>query len=348
MTILVTGGAGYIGSHMVWRLLEADEEVVVIDNLSTGHASALPREVMLIQADVGNTTLMSEVLRNYSIEAIMHFAAWSNLPNSLSDPLGYYANNTAMSLSLIRAAVAAKVNRFIFSSSAAVYGTTSSQPVSEDTVPIPSSPYGRTKRMTEQMLEDTAAAGGLEFVALRYFNVAGADPALRTGPRNGSSSSLMKAACEAATGKRKALQVFGTDYDTPDGSCIRDYVHVADLVEAHHLALKYLRRGGSSRILNCGYGIGYSVLEVVRAVQNQTGGAPMMTLCNRRPGDIAEMVADTSAIRDVLGWAPKYNDVSEIARHALAWERKLVAEEGAPKASVARPRHTTALDHAAT
>jgi UDP-glucose 4-epimerase len=324
MTILVTGGAGYIGSHMVHALADAGERVVVLDNLSTGLRRALPPEVPLVVGETGDEALVGATLRDYGVEAIIHFAASIVVPDSVRDPLGYYRNNTANSRSLIEAAVRAGVRFFIFSSTAAVYGNPATVPVVEDAPLQPMSPYGTSKLMTEIMLRDASHAHDLHHVVLRYFNVAGADPQLRTGQSTPQATHLIKVAVQTALGLRPKMDVFGTDYPTPDGTCIRDYIHVTDLVRAHSAALAHLRAGGSSRTLNCGYGRGFSVLEVIDTVKRVAGTDFRVDLAERRPGDPARIVAASERIRAELGWEPHFDDLPTIVAHALAWEKRLL------------------------
>ena len=323
MTVLVTGGGGYIGSHMVLALRDRGESVVVLDNLSTGFDWALPPDVPLVRGDMGDSELVAATIREHGVEAIAHFAAKIVVPESVSDPLGYYLNNTARSRNLLEAAVRGGVRRFIFSSTAAVYGETSSEPVGEDTPKAPMSPYGRSKLMTEWMLEDAARAHDLAYVALRYFNVAGADPAGRSGQSTPAATHLIKVAAQTALGQRERLEVFGTDYPTPDGSCLRDYIHVSDLADAHLVALDHLRRRGDSLTLNCGYGRGYSVLEVIDVMKRVSGVDFPVRLSPRRAGDPAAIVARADRIRAELGWTPRHDDLEGIIRGALAWERGL-------------------------
>ena len=323
MSILVTGGAGYIGSHMVWHLTDAGEKVVVLDNLSTGFDWAIAPEARLVRGDSGDEALTGRLIREHEVEAIIHFAASIVVPESVTDPLGYYLNNTVKTRALIAAAVKGGVKRFIFSSTAAVYGTPAVTPVSEDALLHPESPYGRSKMMSEMMLADAAAAHDLRFVALRYFNVAGADPAGRTGQSTKAATHLIKVACETALGKRGGITVYGTDYPTPDGTCIRDYIHVTDLVAAHAEALAHLRAGGDSLTANCGYGHGYSVLEVIDMVKAVSERDFPVVLGPRRAGDPATIVASPARIMEKLGWAPQHDDLAEIVRHALAWEAAL-------------------------
>jgi UDP-glucose 4-epimerase len=325
MTILVTGGAGYIGSHMVLALLDAGEKVVVVDNLSTGFRRAVPPPAVLVEGNVGDQDLVGRVIREHGVRAIIHFAGSIVVPDSVADPLGYYLNNTSNSRTLIDTAVKTGVNAFIFSSTAAVYGNPTEIPVKEDTPLKPVSPYGTSKLMTELMLADTAFAHDFRYVALRYFNVAGADPAGRTGQSTPRATHLIKVACETALGKRPSMDVFGTDYPTADGTCVRDYIHVTDLVAAHMVALKHLLGGGASDVFNCGYSSGYSVIQVIEAVKRASGGPFPVNLGPRRPGDAEAIVADSSKIRSRLGWQPKLDDLDLIVTHALAWERSLEA-----------------------
>jgi UDP-glucose 4-epimerase len=323
MTILVTGGAGYIGSHMVHALVDAGERVVVLDNLSTGFDWAVARNATLVVGETGDEALVAALIAQHRIEAIIHFAASIVVPDSVADPLGYYRNNTANSRTLMECAAKGGVQRFIFSSTAAVYGNPDRVPVGEDDPVKPMSPYGSSKLMTEIMLRDAGAAHGLAHVILRYFNVAGADPELRTGQSTSGATHLIKVAVETALGKRAKMQVFGTDYPTHDGTCIRDYIHVADLVRAHSAALAYLRDGGASTTLNCGYGRGFSVLDVIDTVKRVSGVDFPVEMAPRRPGDPAQIVAGSDRVRAALGWRPQFDDLATIARDALAWERRL-------------------------
>ena len=326
MTVLVTGGAGYIGSHMVHALADAGEGVVVIDNLSTGFSAFLPKGVPLFIGEAGDENLVEGVIAAHGVDSIIHFAGSVVVPDSMRDPLGYYRNNTVTTQCLLNAAVKCGVNRFIFSSTAAVYGNPDEVPVPEHAPTRPLSPYGTSKLMTEIMLHDVASAHGMSYVVLRYFNVAGADPKGRTGLATVGATHLLKIAVEAATGQRAKINVFGTDYPTPDGSCIRDFIHVSDLAQAHRAALTYLRGGGASVTLNCGYGRGYSVLETIEAVRRVSMRNFAVQYAPRRLGDIMTMVADTSRIRSTLGWTPQYDDLETIAAHALSWEEKLFRE----------------------
>ena len=326
MTVLVTGGAGYIGSHTVHALAEAGESVVVIDNLSTGFSAFLPESVPLFIGDAADENLVEGVIKQHGVDCIIHFAGSVVVPDSMRDPLGYYRNNTMTTQGLLKAAVKSGVKRFIFSSTAAVYGNPDQVPVREEAPTRPLSPYGSSKLMTEIMLHDVASAHGMDYVVLRYFNVAGADPQARIGLATIGATHLLKIAVEAATGQRAKVDVFGTDYPTPDGSCIRDFIHVSDLAQAHRAALSYLRSGGNSMTLNCGYGRGYSVLETIEAVRRVSGRNFAVQTAPRRPGDIMAMIADTSRIRSVLDWTPHYDNLDTIAAHALAWEEKLFRE----------------------
>ena len=323
MTTLVTGGAGYIGSHMVWRLLDAGEDVVVIDRLSTGFDWAVPAEAELVVGDVGDQQLVEATIGRRSVDAIIHFAGSIIVPESVADPLGYYLNNTVKSRALIESAVRSGVQHFIFSSTAAVYGSPEHVPVTEEEAPKPESPYGTSKLMTELMLRDAATAHDLRYAALRYFNVAGADPKGRAGQSTKGATHLIKVASETAIGKRNHMEVFGTDYPTPDGTCIRDYIHVSDLVEAHFLALQRLRGGGDSIVANCGYGRGYSVLEVIKAVKNVVGRDFDIRISGRRPGDAVAIIANADRARTEFGWTPKLDDLETIVGHAVAWEEAL-------------------------
>jgi UDP-glucose 4-epimerase len=327
MTILVTGGAGYIGSHMVHELVDAGEPVVVLDNLSTGFRFLLPANVPFVTGSTGDRDLVAQTLARHRVTAIIHFAASIVVPDSVRDPLGYYSNNTMNTCSLLDEAIKAGIQHFIFSSTAAVYGNAERVPVREDAPTPPISPYGTSKLMSEIMLHDTGKAHGLRFVVLRYFNVAGADPKQRTGQSTPNGTHLIKVACETALGKRARLQVFGTDYPTPDGTCIRDYIHVSDLARAHSAALEYLRRGGASATFNCGYGRGYSVFEVIEAVRRTSRRDFPVDISGRRPGDPATLVADVSRIRSTLEWRPQFEDLDTIVSHAYAWERRLPGKQ---------------------
>jgi UDP-glucose 4-epimerase len=323
MTVLVTGGAGYIGSHMVHALLEAGERVVVLDNLATGFDWAVAQGALLTVGDAGDQPLVTELIAKHRIESIIHFAASVVVPDSVRDPLAYYRNNTLNSRALIEAAVKAGVRHFIFSSTAAVYGNPERIPAREEDVTVPTSPYGSSKLMTEIMLRDAASAHGLRHVILRYFNVAGADPRGRSGQSTANATHLIKVASQTALGDRPYMEVFGTDYPTPDGSCLRDYIQVSDLAEAHLVALSHLRQGGDSLTLNCGYGRGYSVLEVIEVVKNASGVDFEVRYSPRRPGDPAQIIAKADRIRQELGWRPRHDNLNEIVEQALSWEQSL-------------------------
>ncbi len=324
MTVLVTGGAGYIGSHMVWELLDNNEEVVVVDNLMTGFEWAVPDQVKFVNADIGDQEAMEQVLAENKIDVIVHFAGSVVVPESMEDPLKYYQNNTGNSRNLLAAAIKVGVKRFIFSSTAAVYGTPlTTGPIAENAILNPMSPYGASKLMTELMIRDAATAHNLSYVILRYFNVAGCDLKGRTGQSTDGATHLIKVACEAAAGKRPVMKVFGNDYDTPDGSCIRDFIHVNDLVNAHYVALNFLRNGGRKFTANCGYSRGYSVMEVVDAVKRVSGNDFKVIQSDRRAGDIPALTANAYRLMSRLNWEPKHDDLDLIVSSALDWERKL-------------------------
>lgn len=322
--VLVTGGAGYIGSHAVLALKDAGWPVTVIDNLVTGFRWAVPEDVPFYEGDIEDAALLARIVSEQGIGAIMHFAGSVVVPESVSDPLKYYHNNTAKTRSLIASAVAGGVRHFIFSSTAATYGIPDVSPVTEETPQRPINPYGMSKLMTEFMLRDAAAAHPLNFCALRYFNVAGADPKGRTGQSTAGATHLIKVAVEAALGKRDKVDVFGTDFDTPDGTGVRDYIHVSDLAEAHVLALEaLLEQPEQSLTMNCGYGRGYSVLEVLDAVDRVTNQTIRRVLGPRRAGDPDSLISDNTRIKATLPWVPKFADLDTIVAHALQWERKL-------------------------
>ncbi len=323
MSVLVTGGAGYIGGHMTLGLLDAGESVVVLDNLSTGFAWAVPDGVTLVVGDTGDAQLVAALIKTHAVDAVAHFAARIVVPESVSDPLGYYLNNTSNARTLIAAAVEGGVETFIFSSTAAVYGEKSAQPVSEDAPPAPISPYGRSKLMVEWMLEDASRAYDLRYAALRYFNVAGADPKGRLGQSTPSATHLIKRGVQTALGLYPNMEIFGQDYPTRDGTCVRDYIQVTDLIDAHLAALAYLRRGGASIVCNCGYGHGQSVREVVDVVKRVSGVDFPVVLSGRRAGDPASIVARADRAKSVLGWKPTRDNLDEIVRQALDWERRL-------------------------
>jgi UDP-glucose 4-epimerase len=323
MSILISGGAGYIGSHMVLAALDRGDEVVVLDNLSTGHRSLVAKGAHFHQGDVGDQALLRRLFEDYSVTAVIHFAGSIIVPESVSKPLSYYANNTVASRNLIEACVESGVRQFIFSSTAAVYGIPQHNPVTETTAPLPINPYGRSKLMTEWMLEDAARAHDFRYVALRYFNVAGADSAGRSGQSTPNATHLIKRACQAALGRLPVLDIFGTNFPTRDGTGVRDYIHVSDLVAAHALALDHLEQDGASTVLNCGYGHGFSVREVIETVAKVTGQKIATREAPRRAGDAAELVADSSRLQSQFGWSPAHDDLEEIVSTAYAWERRL-------------------------
>jgi UDP-glucose 4-epimerase len=323
-TVLVTGGAGYIGSHAVLALTDAGWPVVVVDNLSTGFRFAIPDGVPLIEADIGDQAAVEAVMRAHEVKAVMHFAGSIVVPESVDNPLKYYHNNTVNSRALIESAVRCGVPHFIFSSTAATYGVPEVSPISESCPQRPINPYGMSKLMTEAMLADVTAAHPINYCALRYFNVAGADPHARSGQSTAGATHLIKVAVEAALGKRSHVGVYGTDYETPDGTGVRDYIHVSDLAAAHVLALEALMADPSrNHLLNCGYGRGFSVLEVLDAVNRVTSLTIERRIEGRRAGDPASLVSDNRAIMATFPWQPRFADLDTIITHALAWERKL-------------------------
>ena len=324
--ILVTGGAGYIGSHVVRQLGAAGEDVITLDNLSTGFEAAVTAGELIV-GDTGDAALLDRIFAEHDIDTIMHFAAHTIVPESVADPLKYYRNNTASSRTLLEAAAKHGVVNIVFSSTAAVYGIPEGGKASEDSPTQPINPYGTSKLMTEWMLRDLAAAGGPSYVALRYFNVAGCEPTGTIGQSTPKATLLVKVACEAATGRRPEVKIFGTDYPTPDGTGLRDYIHVEDLATAHVNALAYLRKGGESVVLNCGYGHGYSVREVLAAVEVANGEKLNIVEEARRAGDPPELVAVADRVREVLGWTPKLDDLDTIVRTSLEWERKIAARD---------------------
>jgi UDP-glucose 4-epimerase len=325
MTILVTGGAGYIGSHVVRQLGELQQQVVVLDNLSTGFRSAVVHGTLVV-GDTGDRELVSRLLREHRVETVMHFAAHTIVPESVANPLKYYGNNTCATRSLLQCCQEAAVKHFVFSSTAAVYGVPSNGIAAEESPTQPINAYGTSKLMSEWMLRDVGAATGLRYVILRYFNVAGSDPGGRIGQSTINGTLLTKVACEVAVGKRPHVSIFGTDYPTPDGTGVRDYIHVEDLAEAHIRALEYLRGGAASATLNCGYGHGYSVREVISMV-DRLNGRPLPTVeAPRRAGDPPVLVAQAQRIRQVLNWSPRHDNLETIVRSQLEWERRLQRE----------------------
>lgn len=322
MTTLVTGGAGYIGSHTVYALLDRGDKVVVLDNLSTGVKAQVGREAAFVSGDVADSALVKTIIAEYRVNAVIHFAGSIVVPDSVADPLAYYDNNVVKTRALIQAVVEAGVKGFIFSSTATVYAEDAPQPLAEDASKSPVSPYARSKLMTEWMLEDVSRAHGLKTMVLRYFNVAGADPKGRTGQSTPNATHLIKRAAMVALGRLPQLDIFGTDYSTPDGTGVRDYIHVTDLAAAHLLALDALRAGAASATYNCGYGRGLSVREVVKGVEKVTGKPLAVRISPRRPGDPPTLISDPSRIKAALGWKPAHDGLDEIIASAIAWERR--------------------------
>lgn len=320
--VLVTGGAGYIGSHVVRHLGEAGYSVVVLDNLSKGFREAVLYGELVV-GDTGDAQLVEQILRDYSVKSVLHFAALTVVPESVANPLYYYGNNTCSTRTLLACCQTAGVKHFVFSSTAAVYGIPPAGLASEDSPTAPINPYGASKLMSEWMLRDLTAASQLRHVILRYFNVAGCDPETRIGQSTPNATLLIKVACEAAVGNRESISIFGTDYSTADGTGVRDYIHVEDLADAHIRALRYLEQGGDSTTLNCGYGHGYSVREVLDSVARIHGQPLNIREEPRRPGDPPILIADAQRIRQALGWQPRYDDLGFIVRTALDWEKKL-------------------------
>lgn len=338
MTILVTGGAGYIGSHMCLALLDQDEDVVVLDDLSTGVRELVPPRCTFVRGCIGDEYLVRDILARHDVDAVIHFAGATVVPESVERPFFYYRNNTAATRTFLEAVSDSGVPHVVFSSTAAVYGTPESDRVAETARTAPSSPYGRSKLMTEWMLEDAARAGAFRYVALRYFNVAGADPHGRTGQSTPRATHLIKLACQAALGQVPYLGVFGTDYPTHDGTGVRDYIHVSDLVAAHLLALRHLRRGGESGVFNCGYGKGYSVREIIAAVERASGSRLAVRELPRRPGDLASVVADPGRLKSQFGWTPRFESIDTIVGSALAWEQRMCPARAA-RSAVAVPAY---------
>jgi len=323
MSVLVTGGAGYIGSHMTLQLVDQGDAVVVLDNLVTGVKAQVSEKATFIQGDISDKALVGDILKTHKIDSVIHFAGSVVVPESVEDPLKYYSNNTTKSRDLIESCIAGGVKQFIFSSTAAVYGVTEEASIAEDAVKDPASPYGRSKLMTEWMLEDAAHAHDFRYVALRYFNVAGADPKGRSGQSTPRATHLIKRACQVALGRAPYLGIFGTDFPTPDGTGVRDYIHVSDLIGAHALALAHLRGGGASSLFNCGYGRGFSVREVAKAVEKAAGAPLAVKEMPRRAGDPPAIVSNPAKLKAALGWTPQHDSLDEIVASALAWERRL-------------------------
>ncbi len=323
MSVLVTGGAGYIGSHMCLALLGQGEDVVVLDDLSTGVRGLVPPECAFVKGCIGDERVVRGILEKHDVDALIHFAGATVVPESVERPFFYYRNNTMATRSLLETIADAGVRHVVFSSTAAVYGIPEGQTVAETSHCAPASPYGRSKLMVEWMLEDGARTGAFRYVALRYFNVAGADPAGRTGQSTPRATHLIKLACQAALGRTPYLGIFGTDYPTADGTGVRDYIHVSDLAAAHLLALRHLRNGGECGVFNCGYGEGYSVRQIIAAVERAATCRLAVREMPRRPGDLASVVADPSRLKMRLGWVPRFDDIDTIVESALAWERRL-------------------------
>lgn len=324
MSVLITGGAGYIGSHMVWECVDKGEEVVVLDTLTTGFDWAVAPKAKLIVGDISNSDLVSKIIEEHRVDTVVHFAGSVVVPESFENPLAYYENNTVKTRALVETVVKSGVEQFIFSSTAAVYAAPPDLTPVDETSPIePASPYGWSKHMSEVMIRDAANAHGLRYVMLRYFNVAGADPQGRVGLSTKNATHVVKLACEAAVGKRPHFEVYGTDYDTPDGSAIRDFIHVSDLAHVHYLAVQFLRGGGRKFTGNAGYSQGTSVLEVVDAVKRVSGNDFETRLMQKREGDIPAIVANASRLQSRLDWQPHYADIDTIVAHALAWEKTL-------------------------
>ncbi len=321
MAILITGGAGYIGSHVVYEFLDNGHDVIVVDNLSTGIRALLPNNILFYEGDVGNSELMDKVFSSHEIHTVLHFAGSIIVPESVENPLKYYQNNTCVSLSLLQSCVKHKVKNFIFSSTASIYGNNPMQLMKESYSPQPENPYASSKLMTEMMIKDISFAHNINFAILRYFNVAGADAQGRTGQVKENATHLIKVACEAAIGLRPSMNIYGTDYDTPDGTCIRDYIHVSDLANAHLRVYEHMTRQIVNKIYNCGYGQGFSVLDVIKAVEKISGSMIEKTMAKRRAGDPVALIADSGLLRSETGWTPLYNDLGVIVKTALEWEK---------------------------
>ena len=323
MTILVTGGAGYIGSHMILELLDYGQEVIVLDNLSTGCKEAIHGDAQFVRGDISDARIIDKICRTSEICSVFHFAGSTSVPESVSNPLRYYQNNVEGSRSLVENLQRNNVKNLVFSSTAAVYGMCGSAPVSETSPCQPTSPYGWSKYFAEQILHDVSQAHGINVAVLRYFNVAGADPDGRLGQLTPNAGSLIKSACEVAVGKRDVLKVFGQDYDTPDGTCIRDFIHVSDLACAHRLALDYLQTENMNVLCNLGYGIGNSVSEIVRAVGKAAGKTLPIRHMPRRPGDLEMVISQSDRAKSILGWTPVYDDIDYIVKTAFDWENSI-------------------------
>lgn len=329
-SILLTGGAGYIGSHTAHACVDAGFDLIILDNLSTGKEGCLPAKAKFILGDIGDADLLAKIFETHHIDAIIHFAGSVVVPESVVNPIKYYENNTMKSLVLAKAALAAGVDALVFSSTSAVYAPKTDLDLSEDGPKAPISPYGQSKLMTELMLADLSMAHNLRAGVLRYFNVAGGDPAGRTGQCTPNATHLIKVAVQAALGQRSTLPIYGSDYPTPDGTCVRDFIHVSDLADAHVLAVQHLLQGGGGFTLNCGYGRGASVLEVVRALERVQGAPLAVEFLPRRPGDPARVVSDPSRLRALLPWRPRFERIEDMVASAMEWERKLIANGGAP------------------
>jgi UDP-glucose 4-epimerase len=325
--VLITGGAGYIGSHAVLACLASGHDIVVVDNLTTGVRDNVPASCAFVNTDIGDIKAVANVIDDHNVHAILHFAGSIVVPESISNPVLYYENNTGNTLRLATLAKDKGIKAFIFSSTAAVYSPTSDAPLTEDALKAPLSPYGWSKLMSEQMLGDISSAYGLSIGILRYFNVAGADQQGRTGQSSLNATHLIKVACQVVTGQRDILPIFGTDYPTKDGTCIRDYIHVSDLADAHVALLEHLLSGGGNVVANCGYGQGASVLEVITALERQINATLPVDLRERRPGDAPMLVADSSHLKGLLNWAPRFDNLDVIVADALAWERKVAASK---------------------
>ena len=323
--LLITGGAGYIGSHVVFGALDAGIDVTVVDDLSTGHRASLPSDVHFVEGNVGDRAFIEGVLQQVKPTTVLHFAGSIIVPESITNPIKYYANNTSASLTLIEACIqSGSVSEFIFSSTAAIYGIPEGGVATEETAANPINPYGRSKWMTEQILSDAYEAHGLNYAVLRYFNVAGADPQQRTGQYSRDATHLIKKVCQAALGTNPNVQIYGTDYDTPDGTCVRDFIHVADLADAHLKVIELLRRTGQPHTLNCGNGVGYSVRQVIAALESEIGRSIPVIEAARRAGDPPKVVADASNLRTLTSWQPKFTDLQAIVGSALRWEERIM------------------------